>query len=72
MAPRRASSVGLRGIAPTSARVDAQPSPKRPVNRPSTNSTTVTPASSSRRSGRRAPDVSVSVERTRWRARNVA
>ena len=41
MALRRASSDGVRGISPTNALAEAQASPSRPVNSPTTSSTTV-------------------------------
>ena len=67
----RASSAGVRGTGPTSARSDAHASPRRPVNSPTTSSATVSSTtSSSERSGSRAPPVSVATERMRWRARS--
>ena len=67
---RRASTAGVRGTSPTNARVEAHASPRRPVNRPTTSSATVSSASSSERSGSRRPPVSVATERIRWRARS--
>ena len=71
-APRRASRAGVRGMRPTSARSDAQASPRRPVNSPTTSSARVRTTISSERTGNRLPLVSVATVRIRWRARNTS
>ena len=71
-AARRATRLGVRGTSPTNARSDDHASPRRAVNSPTNSSVIDSTASSSDRSGRRPPLVSVTTERIRWRARSIS